>query len=185
MRFHLPHIVAIEQPLQLLGRHRDRLLRQVPRPRKLLIPFDDFVPNYKSIAVPPQRLDAVASFANEQKNRARKRILLEHLLNQRRQARPLLPHIDRCAMQVHPLNRLFRSQHARLRSQAPPSRTLAASSRTRSSNRLDAASGTPHQCHSSPSARLEPPQIDPTLATAWQASPHLDAPGSPCSLISN
>jgi hypothetical protein len=45
MRFHLPYVVAIEQPLKLLSCQRDRLRIEVARPRKLLPAFDHFVPD--------------------------------------------------------------------------------------------------------------------------------------------
>src|SRR5271157_224614 len=177
MRFHLPHIVAIEQPLQLLARQCDRLFIEMPRPRKTLFAFDHFVPHHKTIAVPPQTFDAVPSLPNEQKDCRGKWILLQHFLHQRCQARPLLPHVDRCAVQVYPPHHLFRSQHARLPAPAPEATKPPADPRTRSSSRCDGAIGIRSPLRLPP-ARPEPPQTDAPVRASWPRPPTMSATDS-------
>lgn len=53
MRFHLPHIVTIEQPLELLRAQRDRLRIEVARPGKLLPAFNHFVPDNEMVFIKP------------------------------------------------------------------------------------------------------------------------------------
>ena len=53
MRLHLPNIVAIEQPLELLRSDRDRFILQMPRPGKTLLALDHFVPNNEVVFIKP------------------------------------------------------------------------------------------------------------------------------------
>ena len=72
MRPHLRDIVSFEQPAELLaGERHDRLLA-ASRPVKLLFAFDHLVPNHKTIAVPKQNLQLVASLADEAEQRVAK-----------------------------------------------------------------------------------------------------------------
>jgi hypothetical protein len=67
MRLHFPHIVSLQQPLQLLRGDRDGLVLKMPWPGEPLLAFDHFVPNDKTVRVPPQALDTVTSSSREQK----------------------------------------------------------------------------------------------------------------------
>src|ERR1017187_5751541 len=139
MRLHLPHIVALEQPVQLLRRQRNDFGIEVSRPRKSLAALQHFVPHDEPIAVPPENLDAISFSAAENKKRAGEWVLSNDFLHQCGQTRALLSHINRRTVQIHPLDRLFRVQHQNPRSPAATSMTPGASSHTPPPSRLAAA----------------------------------------------
>ena len=107
-----PHIVAIEQPVQLLRRQRDHFLLQQTRPVKLLIALDLLLPHGIAVAIPAQNLQRVmrrpmntysACGANGSCC----------IPSRTSAASPFLPrpHVDRCPVQVH-LHILARPHHA-------------------------------------------------------------------------
>ena len=53
MRLHFPHIVALQQPLQLLNGERDGLLLQMPWPRIACLALNDFVPDGEDVFIKP------------------------------------------------------------------------------------------------------------------------------------
>src|SRR5260370_35992411 len=97
-----PHIVAIEQPVQLLRRQRDHILLQKTRPVKLLIALDLLPPYGETVAIPAQNLQRVIATPDDHGQRLlRERILLHPLAHQRSQSVPAGPHVDRRPVQVH------------------------------------------------------------------------------------
>src|SRR5260370_41562284 len=107
-----PHIVAIEQPVQLLRRQRDHILLQKTRPVKLLIALDLLPPYGETVAIPAQNLQRVIATPDEHVQRLRReRILLHPLAHQRSQSVPAGPHVDRRPVQVH-LHIAARPHHA-------------------------------------------------------------------------
>jgi hypothetical protein len=53
MRLHFPHIVSLQEPLQLLCRDRDGFVLKMPGPREPLLAFDHLVPNNEDVFIKP------------------------------------------------------------------------------------------------------------------------------------
>src|ERR1017187_608833 len=180
MRLHLPHIVALEQPVQLLRRQRNDFGIEVSRPRKSLAALQHFVPHDEPIAVPPENLDAISFSAAENKKRAGEWVLSNDFLHQCGQTRALLSHINRRTVQIHPLDRLFRVQHQNPRSPAATSMTPGASSHTPPPSRLDAATDTPCQLARAPPPPPLPEPREPCPPAPASSPPARGVPESPC-----
>src|SRR5205807_9153763 len=143
MRLH-PHIVAIEQAVELYTREREHRLPNT-RPVKAM-PLESLVPENEAVALPHQDLELVASRVNEREHRPLQRVLLDHVPRQNRQAVDLLPHINRRPVQIHPLDAPVRAQHP-LAPPAPltPSSELA-TRHTRWPTLARTPGGTPGRC---------------------------------------
>src|SRR5881227_2194182 len=97
-----PHIVTIEQAVELYTREREHRLPNT-RPVKAM-PLKSLVPENEAVALPHQDLELVASRVDEGEHRPLQRILVDHVARQNRQAVDLLPHINRRPVQIHPLD---------------------------------------------------------------------------------
>src|SRR5882672_7470253 len=152
VRLH-PHIVAIEQAVELCTREREHHLPNT-RPMKAM-PLKSLVPKDEAVALPYQDLQLVTSRVDEREHRPRQRVLLDHVPRQNRQAVNLLPHINRRPVQIHPLDVPVRPQHP-LAPRAPltPSSALA-TRHTRWPTPARTLGGTPVRCASR--ARSRPP----------------------------
>jgi hypothetical protein len=64
VRLHPPHIVPVEQPVELLDAEREDGLLEVARPVEF-IPLEALVPEDEAVALPEQQLDLVASRVDE------------------------------------------------------------------------------------------------------------------------
>src|SRR5438067_5636725 len=139
-----PHIVTIEQTVELYTREREHRLPNT-RPVKAM-PLESLVPENEAVALPHQDLELVASRVDEGEHRPLQRVLLDHLSRQDRQAVDLLPHINRRPVQIHPLDAPIRAQHP-LAPPAPltPSSTLA-TRHTRWPTLARTPGGTPGRC---------------------------------------
>src|SRR5580704_2317923 len=96
-----PHIVALEQPAELLGGEGNHLFLQQSRPVKLLPTLDHLVPDGEAVTIPVQNLDGIESTADEQEQRATEYVLLYHLTRQRRQAIASASHIHGLRSEEH------------------------------------------------------------------------------------
>src|SRR5882762_6795328 len=139
-----PHIVTIEQAVELYTREREHRLPNT-RPVKAM-PLKALVPEDEAVALPHQDLELVTSRVDEREHRPRQRVLLDHVPRQNRQAVNLLPHINRRPVQIHPLDAPVRAQHP-LAPPAPltPSSALA-TRHIRSPTLARTPAGTPGHC---------------------------------------
>src|SRR5438270_907903 len=166
MRLH-PHIVAIEQAVELYTREREHRLPNT-RPVKAMS-LHSLVPENEAVALPHQDLELVTSRVNEREHRPLQRVLSDHVPRQDRQAVDLLPHINRRPVQVDTLDAAVRAQHPADLA-APPTASLAVATRhTRSPTLARTPAGTPCRCA---------PRARPRRAASASSSP---APLQTCS----
>src|ERR1700722_19865571 len=62
MRLH-PHIVALEQPVELRGGERNHLFLEQPKPVILLVTLDHLVPDGEAVTIPIRNLYGIESTA--------------------------------------------------------------------------------------------------------------------------
>src|SRR5881275_1024875 len=148
-----PHIVTIEQTVELYTREREHRLPNT-RPVQAM-PLESLVPENEAVALPHQDLELVTARVDEREHRPRQRVLLDHVSRQNRQPVDLLPHINRRPVQVDTLNAAVRAQHPADLA-APPTASLAVATRhIRSPTLARTPAGTPCRC--APRARPRRP----------------------------
>src|SRR5882762_3961561 len=143
VRLH-PHVIPIEQAVELYTREREHRLPNT-RPVKAMS-LESLVPENEAVALPHQDLQLVASCVDERKHRSRQRVLLDHIPRQDRQAVDLLPHIHRCSMQVDTLDAALRPQHPADLAAPPTASSAVATRHTRSPTLGRTPAGTPCRC---------------------------------------
>src|SRR5882762_9927251 len=143
VRLH-PHIVAIEQAVQLYTGEREHRFPNT-RPVKAMS-LESLVPENEAVALPHQDLELVTSRVNEGEHHPLQRVLLDHVPRQNRQAVDLLPHINRRPVQIHPLDVPIRPQHPADLAAPPTASSAVATRHTRSPTLARTPAGTPGQC---------------------------------------
>jgi len=99
MGLHASDIVAIEQPVQLLGGERNQFVNALARPVEAGF-FQALLPQAEATAFPVEHLDTVSTSVAEHKEMLGERVEAETVLNQHRQAVDTLAEVDGIPAQI-------------------------------------------------------------------------------------